>query len=80
MTTESTVLMHSLIRQSSLTPTFLCCFIELGGILEQNIIRQRVDVYGEKSEANGDNEKSTSLLSTSNSCHLEFDQWERRLW
>lgn len=70
--------MHNLIRQSSLVPTIVCSFVELGQVLEKNVIQQRVEVFGESNEC--DAVKSSSLLQDQNFLRLEFEQWERRLW
>jgi hypothetical protein len=59
---EPNLLLHSLIWWFSLMPVVLCCFVELGNLLEQNIIRQQVEIFGETNNPDSHNEKSASLL------------------
>ncbi len=71
-------LLHSFIRPQTLIPSLLCCIVELGQLLEKNIIQQRVELFGEANEAG--NSKPTSSFQGQNGMRLEFEQWERRLW
>ena len=74
---NSSRVLHRLLRQQSITPSILCCFLELGYILDKDIIQQHTENCYETS--NGDLDRSSPSVSK-NSLHLEYDPWERRLW
>jgi len=67
-----------LIRQIGLTSSVVCGFVELGQLLEKNILQQRLEMFGDSNDIDAD--KSSSFLSNDKSVRLEFEPWERRLW
>ena len=81
--TNPSSLLRTSIRSCSVIPSIISCFVELGQLLEKNVIQQRVEVFGESSESddsNATNVKSNSLLQDQSFLRLEFEQWERHLW
>ena len=72
--------LHSQLRRFGFdTPGIICSVVELGHLLEQNMIQSRVKICGDSSTIE-DQEGISPLIDLTSSHRLEFEQWERRLW